>query len=187
MQILVRAVEITSSHIGDAPVLPCPRSRRTKRWVRSPLMVPMTHANAMTPSPRTRCHSAAEEREALEDDYRRSCGVQRGPACLKIPWSGTLATMERIPSTEPHRNEDALFETSGLAVDGAGLRPPACRAPGPYHSPLSLGPMARHGSFLNGYTALGIPLTDGRWINPSVEKGNLGASPFVQQSVFVPR
>lgn len=46
--------------------------------------------------------------------------------------------------------------------------------------------MARHGSFLNGYTALGIPLTDGRWINPSVEKGNLGASPFVQQSVFVP-
>lgn len=55
--------------------------------------------------------------------------------------------MTRIPPPEPCRNDDALCEATGQAVEGAGLRPPSRRAPDPY-------------AVLNGYTALGISATE---------------------------
>ena len=35
---------------------------------------------------------------------------------------------------------------------------------------------------MNGYTALGIPITDGRGMNPSGERGNPLSNAFMQQS-----
>jgi hypothetical protein len=37
---------------------------------------------------------------------------------------------------------------------------------------------------MNGYTALGIPVTDSREMNPSGERGASGIKGFVQQSLL---
>lgn len=150
----VRAVEITGSHIGDGERCSAtgssasrtcsqtclPRSRQTRRSDRSLLMVPMTHANAMTRTPsaaRTPLFRRGRTRSP-GDDHRWSRGAQRGSKSIEVLWLSTLATMERIPPTEPRRNEDALFETSGPAVDRAGLRPPGFRYPSSHRRPERL-------------------------------------------------
>jgi hypothetical protein len=133
----IRAVEITGSHIGDAPVLPDLLSQ-------IPEGQEIGSVTADGAYDTRNCHDAIadrgahavipprKKREALEDHHRRSRGAKRGPARGEIPWPRTLATMERIPPPEPRRDEDALCETAGPAAHGTGLRPSGRRTPGPH-------------------------------------------------------
>ena len=120
----VRAVEITGSHIGDAPVLPDLRNQIpaheqigsvTADGALWHTQMPRRHCR-----PRRTCrHSAPQECEAVEVRHRRSHGPKRSPARREIPRPRALATMERISPPKPRRNEDALCETAGPAPHGA--------------------------------------------------------------------
>ena len=57
------------------------------------------------------------------------------------------AAMEQIPPPKPRLDEDALSKTAGTAPHSTGLRPP------------TRGLQVRI-AVLNGYTALGIPVTE---------------------------
>ena len=138
-------------------IRPTSPTYKTRNWpamrsAASRQTVPTTPANATTRS-RTAARmpsSRPQEREALEDDHCRSRGAQRGPAGIDVSGPRIVATMERIPPPEPRRDMsrarersggsfsrrlDALCETAGPAADGAGLRPPGRRAPGPHRRP----------------------------------------------------
>ncbi len=129
----IRAIEVTSSHIGDAPVLP---SR-----ILAGLQIGSVPANG---SHDTRnCHYAIANRgaHALIPTHKNpkswktiTAGAAALNKALRAPkyLGRALWPMERIPLQEPRRNEDALFETAGAAPHGSGLRPPGCGTPGPY-------------------------------------------------------
>tara|TARA_B110000908_G_C10210969_1_gene430215 strand:+ start:162 stop:428 length:267 start_codon:yes stop_codon:yes gene_type:complete len=46
-----------------------------------------------------------------------------------------VATLERIPSQKPRRNQDALYETTGPIIDDEGLRSPGRENPSPHRRP----------------------------------------------------
>lgn len=116
----VRAVEVTSSEVGDAPMLPellnqIPPDQAIASVTRRRCL---RHAQVPRCNCRTWCcrsHSAPQECEALEDDHRRCPSAQRGATGIKIPGPCTMATMEWIPPQKPRRNEDALCEAAGAA------------------------------------------------------------------------
>src|SRR5690554_5505550 len=121
---------------------------------------------------RSRCpcrHPAPQEREALEDDHRWSCGAKRGPARGEIPRQRALATVERIPPPKPRRVKDALYGVAWPAAHGAGLRSPRRGTPGPHRRSERLH-RARHTRDRIGA------------ISRSGERGSSAFSRFVQQS-----
>ncbi len=114
----IRAVDVTGSHIGDAPVLPdllgqIPEDEQIgsvtadgaydTRKCRDAIAERCAHAvralsrtggvRALTPTP--------QECEAVEDGHCRSHGPKRSPARREISGPRALATMERIPPPEP--------------------------------------------------------------------------------------
>ena len=95
------------------------------------------------------------------------------PAGIEIPRSCPLATMERIPPPKPRRNEDAL-----LCVKLLGQRLMA------RDFDRQVAELQVRIAVLNGYTALGIPVTEARGISLSGERGTPAISSFVQQSLF---
>ena len=116
----VRAVEITGSHIGDAPVLP-------DLLGQIPEDQEIGSVTADGAYDTRKCHDAIADRGAhavipprknakpWKTDHCRSRGAQRGPAGIEVSGPRTVATMERIPPPEPRRDEDALCETAGPA------------------------------------------------------------------------
>ena len=114
----IRAVDVTGSHIGDAPVLPDLLSQIPEdqeigsvtadgaydtRKCHDAIADHGAHAvralsrtggvRALTPTPK--------ERKAMEDSHRRGRRPKREPARREIPRPRALATMERIPPPEP--------------------------------------------------------------------------------------
>ena len=135
-----------------------------RAWSRG-AQVPRCHRRSRCP----RCDPAPQEREALADRHRRCRRAKRDTARLQIPRPGLVATMERIPPSEPRRDEDALCKAAGPAAHGTGLRPPGRRASGPYRRPERLH-RARH----TRHRARGM--------SPSGERGTSTFSRSVQQS-----
>ena len=97
---------------------------------------------------------------------------KRGRQCAAIPGPHSVATVERIPSPKPCRNEtshrllandcrsvDALYETTRPIADGQGLRQAGCLDPNPHRRPQSL-----HGPWHTSHR--------GRRISPSGERGS---------------
>ncbi len=135
----IRAAEFTSSDVGDAPMLPqlldqippdqeiasvtadgAYDTRKCHDAIHCPAVHVYMHERGRTR--RSRHHSAAQERQAVESCHRRCSRAQRGPAGVKIPRPCALATMERLPPPKPRRNQNALCETAGPAPNGEGLR-----------------------------------------------------------------
>ncbi len=134
----IRAVEVTSSDIGDAPMLPellsqippdqeiasvtadgAYDTRKCHDAIHCPAVHVYMHERGRTRRP---CSDPApQERQAVEDRNGRCSRSQRGPACLEIPRPRALATMERLPSPEPCRDENALCETARPATERKGL------------------------------------------------------------------
>ena len=123
----IRAVEITGSQIGDAPILP-------DLLDQIPEDQEIGSVTADGAYDTRKCHDAIadrgahavippQERQAMEDRHRRRGRSKRSPARLQTPRPSPLATMERIPPPKPRRNEDALCETAGAAPHGKRLRP----------------------------------------------------------------
>src|SRR5690606_19335960 len=92
-------------------------------------------------------HPAPQEREALESYHSRSHGPKRSPSRREISGAHPLATMERISPPKPHRNKDALCETAGQRLMARDFDRQAAE-------------LQVRIAVLNGYTALGIPVTE---------------------------
>ena len=67
-------------------------------------------------------HSAAQECQAVEGRYRGRRRAQRGPAGVEIPRTRPLATMERLPTPKPRRDEDAPREPKVREAKLSGQR-----------------------------------------------------------------
>ncbi|RBP77908.1 DDE family transposase [Rhodobacter sp. 140A] len=105
----IRAVEITGSHIGDAPVLP-------DLLDQIPEDQEIGSVTADGAYDTRKCHDAIADRGAhAVIPPRRNAkpwkvincwchGTQRGPPRREIPWPGALATMERISPPKPRRD-----------------------------------------------------------------------------------
>ena len=131
----VRAVEVTSSDIGDAPMLP-------ELLPQIPADQDIASVTADGAYDTRKCHDAIAERGAAAIIPPRKNAkpwktvtagagrARRGPESIEIPRPRALATMERIPPPKPRRNQDALCETAGSAPHGARLRPSGRRVPG---------------------------------------------------------
>lgn len=134
----VRAVEITASHIGDAPVLPdlpgqippdaeigCVTADGAydTRKCHDAIAERGAHAASGILSDQWRScpPPAAQEREAVEDRHRRRNCPQRSAAGIQIPRARFVEKMERLSPPEPRRNENELSDTLGAAPHGAGL------------------------------------------------------------------
>jgi len=118
----VRAVEITGSNTGDAPMLPhllnqIPRDQ---------------HIGSVTADgayDTRRCHNAIADRgdaaaqkcSTMEANDRRCRHQERRATRIEVSGSSTLAELERLPPPETRRDKDALCETDGPAADGAQL------------------------------------------------------------------
>ena len=175
----IRAVEITGSYIGDAPVLPDLLSQ-------IPLGEEIGSVTADGAYDTRKCHNAIAERGAyavipprknakpwttitagafamaLETNGDPWPAAKRRPARGQIPWPCVLVTMERIPPPESRRDEDALCETAGPVAHGTGFRPS-----GRHPERLHRARHTRHGNC---------------GISPSGERGALAISRFVRQS-----
>jgi hypothetical protein len=88
-----------------------------------------------------RCHNAIADRGASAVIPPRrnaqpwkptTAGAIARNDALRIEVSGpvNLAELERLPPTEPRRNQDTLHETTRPTPDSTGLRPPGRGGPG---------------------------------------------------------
>ncbi len=170
----VRAVEVTSSDIGDAPMLP-------ELLDQIPPDQEIASVTADGAYDTRKCHDAIADRGAAAVIPPRknakpwkavtAGAVARNEALRASKYldRAAVATMERIPPPEPRRNQDALRETAGSAPHGAGLRPSGCGVPGSCRRPERLH-RARH------------PCHKGLGIGLSGDRGIPVVSLFVQQS-----
>ncbi len=179
----VRAVEVTTSNVGNAPMLPglldqippdqnigsvtapshaCKHALPGSGWGLRHAQMPRRDCGSQCPC----CHSATQEREAVEAYKRRSHRPERGSQRVAIPWPSTLAAIERIPPPEPRRNEDELCEAIGAKPHGEGLRSAGRGSPSPHRR---LKPL--HGPWNTRHR--------GRRISPSGERGSLPSTRFV--------
>ena len=101
----VRAVEVTTSNVGDAPMLP----ELLEQIPPDQVIGSITADGAYDTR---KCHDAlqpvAQERQAVETLQRRRQSPQRGSQCIAIPRPRHLAKMERIPPPKPRREQDEL-------------------------------------------------------------------------------
>ena len=170
----IRAAEFTTSDIGDAPMLPelldqiPPEQEIATVTADGAFDTRKCHdaiaargaaalAIGLEPMAPQWLAPAPQERQTLETRHRRGArhcprtnggqclAPQRDPAHIEARRPDHLATMERLSPPKPRRNQDALCQAPRPAPLRAPVRPSGGRIPGPRHSPLSLGPMARHG------------------------------------------
>jgi hypothetical protein len=148
----VRAVKVTTSTVGDAPILSeLPNQIPTDQTIGS-----VTADGAYDTR---RCHDviAAGNAHAVIPLRKNakpwkptSAGaIARNEAhqCITTSRPRHLARVEWISPTKPCRNQDALCEVAGAEPHGAGLRPAGRRN-------------SDRVAVLNRYTALGIPVTE---------------------------
>lgn len=143
----VRAVEVTTSNVGEAPRLP-------ELLNQIPPDQDIGSATADGAYDTRKCHDAIAERRHTAAKECQTAGAhdsgghrsERSGQRVAIPRSRYLATVERIPSRKPCRNQDALYEIDGTEPHGAGPRPAGRRNPSPHRGAQPLYP-------------LGIPVT----------------------------
>ncbi len=173
----VRAIEVTTSNVGDAPMLPelldqFPADIAIGSVTADGACDTRKCHDAIAARPSRACgHPAAQERQTLEAHQRRCHRPQRSGQCLTLPGPRHLATVERIPPPKPCRNQDALHQAPRPIRDGAGLRPAGRRNPNPRCRAKSL-----HSS---GHTC-----HRARRISLSGERGTALKTRSVQQSPF---
>jgi len=182
----IRAAELTTSDVGDAPMLPelldqIPQdqeiasvtadgafdTRKCHEAIHCPAVHVYMHERGRT---RGRSHHpAAQERQAMEARHSRRDRAQRGLACIQTLRPDDLATMERLPPPKPRRNQDALRQTAGPASGRAGLRSSGRGVPGQgrHHERL-------HRPWRTRHRGRGISLSGDR-VRPAIRR-------FVQQS-----
>ena len=90
----------------------------------------------------------------MEECHRWRGRTKRGSARIEIPRSGHLATMERVPPPEPRRDKDALREPKVREAKLLGQRLMA------RDFDRQVEELQVRIAVLNGYTALGIPVTE---------------------------
>jgi hypothetical protein len=94
-----------------------------------------------------RYHTALQECQVLEDRYRRGDRAKRSPADVETRRSSHLATLERLPPSESRRNRDALRQAAGAAAIARDFHRQVAEA-------------QIRVAALNGFTALGTPVTE---------------------------
>ena len=171
----IRAIEITGSRVGDAPMLPDLLNQ-------IPDDQPLGIVTADGAYDTRACHAAIaargaaalaiglepmapqwlapapQERQAMEGNHRRGDGAQRRSAQLPPPWPGHLEALDRLSPTKSGRSKDALPQAPGRARHVSRLRPPGRRA-----SDQGVRRRTRTNGVrlltLNRFTSLGTPLT----------------------------
>jgi len=132
----VRAVEVTGSNIGDAPILPISWTRfrqatdrfSDSRWrLRHPQM-----PRGDRRSNGRRSHPAPQERQAVEARESGCGGTKPNLSRFEVSWPCALATVERISPPEPGRKQDELQQAAWPVTDGSRLRPPGRGAASPH-------------------------------------------------------
>ena len=93
-------------------------------------------------------------RKGMEDRHPWRGRPKRGTARIKIPRSGPVATVERISPPKPRRDEDALREPQVREAKLPGQRLMA------RDFDCQVAELQVRIAILNGYTALGIPVTE---------------------------
>ena len=168
----IRAIEVTGSRVGDAPLLPDLLDQIPDD---QPLGMVTADGAYDTRAchaaiARGRCsHPAPQERQAVEGAHRRGGRAQRCPSQLPSPWPGHLEALDRLPPTKSGRGQDALLQAPGRARHVPRLRSPGGRAsdqgghPQPLHRPRNTPHAARR-------------------IGLSRERGTPAFSTFAQQS-----
>lgn len=174
----IRAIEVTSNAIGDAPMLPellgqipaeepiesvCADGAYDTRGCLDDIAE--RHATAGPPrarTPRIGRRSVQDLNNAMSPSVRTSAS---GPSICK-------KEVERVPPTQPCGDEDALLQALGRTGDRAHLRPPVCGTACPRGPAQSLQP-DRPSSNSAG---------DCCGISPSGEGGMPSETRFVQQS-----
>lgn len=109
----VRVVDVTGTHIGDAPMLP-----DLPEQIPPDQMIGGVTADGAYDT-RT-CHGAVaarnaaavipprKKRQTLKADEPRCRGTQRSSASFEVPRTCNLARVERLPQQEPRRKQDEL-------------------------------------------------------------------------------
>jgi hypothetical protein len=127
----MRAIEMTSSRVGDAPVL-------RHRLAQIPANWPLGIVTADVAYDTRTCHAAIAARGAAVvipscrsgkswRAHGRSDRALRCRAQLSLPWPRNLEATDRLPPTKSGRNKVALPETLGRARDVSRLRPSSRR------------------------------------------------------------
>ena len=111
---------------GPDPARPGDRQRHRRRCLRH-AQVPRCHRRPW----RRGNHPTPQERQTVDTRYRRGHRPQRHPATIKACRANDLATMERLSSPKPRRDQDALRQTLAAAPVRQGLRPSGRRVPAP--------------------------------------------------------
>lgn len=133
------------------------RSPRVRRSARSPPMAPDGHPPLPRRHRRARrpCRRAApQERASLETRHTRRPGPQRRPAHLEASRPCTLAPPDRLPSSQPRRDQDELRQAPRPEAHGARLRPPRASRTRSGTAELQV-----RIATPNRFTAPGIPVT----------------------------
>lgn len=106
------------------------------------------------------CHSASQERQAMEAHEQRGHRPAPSREGVKIPGPYPMAAMEWLSPPTPRRDQDALCETTGPepsshtfceCVAGRGMARDFAR---------QVAEIQIHIAVPNRYTALGIPVTE---------------------------
>ena len=154
----IRAAEITTSDVGDAPMLP-------ERLHQIPPDQQIASVTADGAFDTRKCHDAIAARGAAaiipprknakpwKARQPRSDRAQRGPARLTTLRSNHLATMERLSPPKPRRSR---AETKMHCVKLPGQRLAASDLD------RQVAEFQIRVAVLNGFTALGIPVTEAR-------------------------
>ena len=125
----IRAVEVTSSDVGDAPMLPELLAQITADQDSASVMggqrlrhpkVPWSHRRSR------RCGNltATQDRKTVEycktvqDCHGKCSRAQRSPASIEIPRPRALATMERLPPPKQHRDMSRARKRSRGSFSG---------------------------------------------------------------------
>ena len=132
----IRAIEITGSNVGDAPMLP-------ELLDQIPADVEIGSITADGAYDTRKCDDAVADRGAhavipprknakpWKRSNRGRYRPERGAARIEIPRPRDLAKVERLPPPKPRRDEDALREAAGAEPHGTRLRSSGRRTPGP--------------------------------------------------------
>ena len=141
----VRAVEVTGSRVGDAPMLserhgPGPsrgahQHRHRGRGLRH-ASLPRRHRGS--PDPRRDPHPA--QWTAMAGEVAQRPGSKRYLASVPPPRPVDLEEVGPVPPAKSRRGQDALPQAAGRAPHGSRPRPSDRRAPHPHRHPQSLHP-----------------------------------------------
>jgi hypothetical protein len=132
-----RAVEVTGSNIGDAPVLPeildqIAVDEQISSVTADGAYDTRTCHEAIAAGGAAGCPPATQERQTIDADEPRRRRTQRSPARFEVPGPSHLATIERVSPPEPRLEQDELHQAAWSVTDGARLRPPSRGAASPH-------------------------------------------------------